>query len=304
MKINLSSSGGLNFGGTINNQGSWVDVVGSTSSSVFATFNGVISGSGGLYKNNANTTAVLAADNTYSGGTTIDAGTLQVGVGGSTSSLGTGVGTNNAALVFNRASGAPNNFILTNAISGTLTQSGGNIITISRANSYTGANTINSATLRVTANEAIEAGKAGTTVNSGGTLLLSGVNDSATEALTINGIGEAGNGALRNNLGSSTYAGQVTAASNATINVPGVGESLTLTGGIVWNGTVLTIKGTGSVIANNTGISGASSNNDLVADGGSLIVNATSNYNGPTTVQNNGTWVANAQIDTTTATVN
>jgi autotransporter-associated beta strand protein len=304
LKINLNSSGGLTFGGTINNQGSWVDVVGSTTSAVSATFNGVISGSGGLYKNNANTTAVLAADNTYSGGTTIDAGTLQVGNGGTTGSLGTGAVTNNATLAFNRANGV--NFVLSNAISGTgaLQQNGGNVITISSANSYTGATTINSGTLRVTANQALGTGAAGTTVNSGGTLMLSGVNYSTAEALTINGAGVGGNGALRNNLGSSTYAGQVTAASNATINVTGAGESLTLTGGIVKNGTILTITGNGSVIVNNTGISGASSNSDLVVDGGNLIVNAASNYNGPTTVQNNGTLVANAAIDTTTLTVN
>ena len=301
LKINLNSSGGLTFGGTINNQGSWVDVVGSTGSSVSATFNGVISGSGGLYKNNANTTAVLAADNLYSGGTTIDAGTLQVGSGGSAGSLGSGNVTNNGALVFNRASGAPNNFILTNAISGsgTLTQNGGNIITISSANTYTGATTINSGTLRVTANEALGTGAAGTTVNSGGALLLSGATYSTAEALSINGTGVGGNGALRNNLGSSTYAGQVTAASNATINVTGVGESLTLTGGVVKNGTVLTIKGSGSVIVNNTGISGASAGSDLVVDGGNLVVNAASNYNGPTTVQNSGTLAANAAITTT-----
>jgi len=304
LKINLNSSGGLTFGGTINNQGSWVDVVGSTTSAVSATFNGVISGSGGLYKNNANTTAVLAADNTYSGGTTIDAGTLQVGNGGTTGSLGTGAVTNNATLAFNRANGV--NFVLSNAISGTgaLQQNGGNVITISSANSYTGATTINSGTLRVEANQALGTGAAGTTVNSGGTLMLSGVNYSTAEALTINGAGVGGNGALRNNLGSSTYAGQVTAASNATINVTGAGESLTLTGGIVKNGTILTITGNGSVIVNNTGISGASSNSDLVVDGGNLIVNAASNYNGPTTVQNNGTLVANAAIDTTTLTVN
>lgn len=254
---------------------------------------------------NQNSNVVFTANQTYGGTTTISAGSLTIGNGGAAGSLGTGAVTNNAALIFNRANGAPNNFVLTNAISGsgTLTQSGGNIITISSANTYTGATTINSGTLRVTANDALGTGAAGTTVNSGGALLLSSATYTTAEALSINGTGVGGNGALRNNLGSSTYAGQVTAASNATINVTGVGESLTLTGGVVKNGTILTIKGSGSVIVNNTGISGASTGSDLVVDGGNLVVNAASNYNGPTTVQNSGTLVANAQIDTTTATI-
>ncbi|MCX6857897.1 MAG: PEP-CTERM sorting domain-containing protein [Verrucomicrobia bacterium] len=211
---------------------------------------------------------------------------------------------NNGALVFNRASGAPNNFILTNAVSGsgTLSQSGANIISISSANSYTGATNINSGTLRVTANDALGTSAAGTTVNSGGTLLLSGANYSTAEALSINGTGVGGNGALRNNFGSSTYAGQVTVSSNATINVTGIGESLTLTGGVVKNGTTLTIKGSGSVIVNGTGISGASANSDLVIDGGTLVTSVASTYNGPTTVQNTGTLIANNASGSATGT--
>lgn len=261
-----------------------------------------ISGTGNVTQSGSGTT-ILTGTNSY-GTTTISAGTLQIGSGGSTGTLGTGSVTNNGSLVFNRAFGG--NVNVSNAISGsgTLTQNGGNIVTLSTTNSYTGTTTINSGTLRVTANNALGTSAAGTTVNSGGSLVLSGVNYSTAEALSINGTGVGGNGALRNNLGSSTYAGQVTAASNATINVTGIGESLTLTGGVVKNGTVLTIKGTGSVIVNGTGISGASANSDLVVDGGNLVVNAASNYNGPTTVQNGGTLVANAQIDTTTATIN
>lgn len=268
------------------------------------TINGIVNGSGGdVNINGAGGTVILTGANTYTGTTTVSTGTLQIGNGGSSGTLGAGNVINNSALVFNRASGAPNNFVLTNAISGsgTLTQDGANIITISSANSYTGATTINSGILRVTANDALGTNAAGTTVNSGGTLRLVGVNYSTAEALSINGTGVGGVGALQNFSGASTFAGQVTAVSNATIN--STGGALTLTGGLVKNGTTLTITGNGSVIVNGTGISGASSSSDLVVDAGTLVVNAASNYNGPTTVQNVGTLVANAAITTTKVTV-
>ena len=51
------------------------------------TLSGVLSGSGGLNLLGAGT-LTLTASNTYSGGTTISAGTLQVGNGGSGGTLG------------------------------------------------------------------------------------------------------------------------------------------------------------------------------------------------------------------------
>ena len=67
-------------------------------------------------------TWVLDADNTYTGTTTISAGTLQVGSGGATGSLGSGAGavTNNSSLVINHS----NTTTVSNLIggTGTLTQ--------------------------------------------------------------------------------------------------------------------------------------------------------------------------------------
>ena len=54
-----------------------------------ATFAGVISGSGVVAQIGSGTT-ILTSDNSYSGGTTISAGTLQVGNSGGTGSLGSG----------------------------------------------------------------------------------------------------------------------------------------------------------------------------------------------------------------------
>ncbi len=63
--------------------------------------NGVISGSGSLSKTGSGA-LILTGANTYAGGTTITAGTLQVGNGGTTGSISGDV-MNNAVLTFNRS---------------------------------------------------------------------------------------------------------------------------------------------------------------------------------------------------------
>ncbi|WP_312861594.1 autotransporter outer membrane beta-barrel domain-containing protein [Segnochrobactrum spirostomi] len=86
MPVSLETSGGT------------VQVVGTSTA---ATMAGVISGEGGLTKTGAGT-LILLADNTYTGGTTISEGTLQLGNGGTTGSI-VGNVVNNAALVINRS---------------------------------------------------------------------------------------------------------------------------------------------------------------------------------------------------------
>jgi fibronectin-binding autotransporter adhesin len=65
------------------------------------TLPGVISGSGSLQQNGPGTTT-LTADNTYTGGTTITAGTLQLGNGATAGSI-TGNVTDNGTLAFDRS---------------------------------------------------------------------------------------------------------------------------------------------------------------------------------------------------------
>ena len=110
-----------------------------------AANSGVITGALLLEKIGSGT-QVLGDANTFTGGTTISAGTLQVGAGGTTGTLA-GAITNNAALVFNH-SGA---ITAANLISGTgsVTKQGAGILTLSGANTYTGTSTISAGTLLV-----------------------------------------------------------------------------------------------------------------------------------------------------------
>ncbi|MCF7785606.1 MAG: autotransporter-associated beta strand repeat-containing protein [Prosthecobacter sp.] len=244
-------------------------------------------------------TWVLTGANSYTGATTISAGVLQIGNGGTTGALSTSsVLNNNGTLAFNRTDGVTQGTNFASVISGSggVTQAGSGTLTLNGDNTYTGATNVRAGTLEVTSNNALGTGDAGTTVSSGGTLLLNNVNYSTSEALTLNGSGVDNGGALRN-AGTSTYTGTITAATNATINTGG--GILNLTGGLVKDGTVLTLTGGGTVNVSGTGISGASASSDLVVDGTTLVVSADSDYNGPTTVQNGAVLIANAAVTTT-----
>ncbi|OLL27441.1 hypothetical protein BTH42_33070 [Burkholderia sp. SRS-W-2-2016] len=106
-------------------------------------FTGAISGAGSVSQRGTGSTA-LAADNTYQGGTTIEAGTLQLGDGGTTGSI-VGNVSDNGTLAFNRS----NAVTFAGAISGTGTvaQVGAGSTTLGGVNTYRGGTTISSGTL-------------------------------------------------------------------------------------------------------------------------------------------------------------
>ncbi|MFZ2278158.1 MAG: autotransporter-associated beta strand repeat-containing protein [Prosthecobacter sp.] len=244
-------------------------------------------------------TWVLTGANSYTGATTIGAGVLQIGNGGTTGSLSTSSALiSNGTLAFNRTDGVVQGSDFASVISGSggVTQAGSGTLTLNGDNTYTGTTNVRAGTLEVTHNNALGTADAGTTVSSGATLLLNNVNYSTAESLSLNGSGTGSSGALRNS-GTSTYTGAITAETNASINAGG--GILNLTGGLVKDGTVLTITGGGTVYVSGTGISGASASSDLVVDGTTLVVSADSDYSGPTTVQNSAALIANASVTTT-----
>ena len=137
------------------------------------TNSSVISGTGSLAQNGSGT-LTLAGANSY-GATTISTGTLQVGAGGTSGSLGSGAVTDNGSLIFNRS----DNLTVANVIngSGSVTKVNNNVLTLSGNNSYGGGLTVNAGTVRL-ANVAAAgaAATSGITVNSGGTVVLVATN--------------------------------------------------------------------------------------------------------------------------------
>ncbi len=196
-----------------------------------------------------NGTLVLSGNNTYNGATTISAGTLQIGNGGTTGSLNTSSTiTDNANLVFNNTGilGQGANFSAAPITgSGTLTQAGaGGTLVLTAANSYTGVTTISAGTLQV--------GSGGAT----GALGPGSVFDNATLAFKLSGPTTVANqisgsgsvvqaGAGTTTLGSvNGYSGGTT-ISSGTLAVGAVpfGASPLGSGAVTLSGGTLALKG-------------------------------------------------------------
>jgi autotransporter-associated beta strand protein len=134
----------------------------------------------------SNGTVVIAADNTYVGPTMIAAGTLQVGGGGATGTLGASTVVNNGRLVFYRTGTL--NVAQSIMGSGAISQEGSGTVTLAGANSYLGATTVNAGTLAI--GDGITNGTLSSSsyqINSPGTLRIryntSGVPASWTETI-------------------------------------------------------------------------------------------------------------------------
>ena len=205
----------------------------------------LIKGTGAVYQTGSGVT-ILTNDNTYSGGTVIAAGTLQIGDGGTTGSFGTGSVSNNATLAFNRS----DDITFTNAVfgSGAVQQIGPGLVTLAANYGY-GATIIESG-------RSLQVGNGGGvgTLGNGSVTNLGRLLFNRTNALTvgnqISGSGEVyqigtGTTTLTN---SNTYTGD-TIISNGTLLVENV-ASLTDSG--TGSGTVRvltngTLGGSGSI---------------------------------------------------------
>ena len=215
------------------------------------TFGGVISGTGAVQQNGAGTT-VLTANNTYTGGTTINAGTLQFGNGGTAGSI-VGNVLNNGALAFNRSDAVTFGGVISGT--GALQQNGAGSTNLTATNIYTGATTVNAGTLLVNGSIATSSG---VTVNSGGTLGGTG----ALPQTTINGgtlspgnsIGTISIGGSLSFVGAGNYIVEVAPANADRTNVTGAPGTASLGGTLraVGTGGSYTI-GTRYTVLNATG---------------------------------------------------
>ncbi len=104
----------------------------------------------------------LTGNANFTGTTTINAGALEIGNGGTTGSISGNI-DNNGALIFNRSDALSYTGVISG--SGALTQQGAGTLILSGANTYSGPTTIDGGVLRVNGSLASDV-----TVNSGGTL--------------------------------------------------------------------------------------------------------------------------------------
>jgi autotransporter-associated beta strand protein len=279
------------------------------------TLTSAVSGAGSLSKDGAGTLA-LEGDNSYAGGTSIHAGILQMGAGGTTGSIAGDV-LDNGTLSFNRRDA----LTFGGAISGTgsVTQIGTGTTILTGNNSYAGGTTIGGGTLQV--------GDGGTvgSIGSGDVLDNGALSINHSDTLTIAGV-ISGTGSVSQVgtgtailTGNNTYGGG-TIIGAGSLQVGNGGTSGSLTGNVTNNGTLVfdrsdasafagVITGGGLLRQSGTGtttLSGAGSNvSELDVQAGTLaltssasIAAGTVNVGAGATLLNNGALVGAAGNDT------
>ena len=148
------------------------------------TLSGNVSGTGTLSQKGSGTLTLTGA-NTYSGGTSINGGNLQIGNGGTTGSI-VGDVVDNGTLAFNRS----DDVTFSGNVSGTgiLSQEGSGTLTLNVLNTYSGGTKLNRGILAVNSDANLGTGPLSF---SGGTLqaLTAGGGITSSKAITINGGG-------------------------------------------------------------------------------------------------------------------
>src|SRR4029077_14481076 len=268
------------------------------------TFGGVISGTGGVAQIGAGTT-ILTGNSTYTGGTIISAGTLQIGAGATTGSIVGNVG-NNGILLFNRSDSVAFGGVISGV--GSLTKDGLGTLTLTGANTYSGGTNLNGGIIAVNSDvnlgtgplsfnggtlEALAAGGGITsskavTLNAGAGTFLADAGTTSTLSGVISGVGSLtkdGLGTLTLT-GANTYSGGTT-TSAGTLQVGNGGTAGSITGNVIDNGTLAfnrsdsvtfdgVISGTGNVVKLGTGRLTLTEANTYTGtttvNGGSLIV--------------------------------
>ena len=243
------------------------------------TFSGAgsIAGSTGIAKSGAGT-LVLANSNSYSGTTNITAGTVQVGNGGTSGSLGLGPVVNEGMLVFNRSDASTT----TSAISGAgeLRHTGAGGVTLSGNSTYTGPTNITAGTIVVTDETSLgDTAGGAVTISSGAALDLAGSTtangiDFGPKQIRIVGTGVGGTGVLTNSgtVGQNNAFEQVILTGNATVggtgrfDIRGDGSTLDLAG------FTLTKVGTNQFTVVDTTVT----NGNIVVNGGVFAIEAAS----------------------------
>jgi fibronectin-binding autotransporter adhesin len=208
------------------------------------TYAGSIGGAGAVTVRGGGT-VIFTGANTYTGGTTIDAATLQLGNGGASGSI-VGDVMDNGTLAINRS----DTFTFANAISGTgaFVQAGPGTTILTANNSYSGPTTVAAGTLRVSGSIA---GSSGVTVNAGATLGGTGTVTGRVASTTINNGGTLAPG--DNAVGALVVAGNLVfqSAAQYLVEVSPTAASTTLVSGSTTVAGTLTANDLGGTYTTN-----------------------------------------------------
>ena len=278
-----------------------------------------IAGTGALVQAGSGTTVFTSA-NTYTGTTTINAGTLQLGNGGTTGSLSTSSAiTNNGTFTVNRTDTVTQGTDFSGAAitgTGALVQAGSGTTVLTAANTYTGATTVTAGTLAIAGTGSLGAGTYAGNITDNGTLLYS---SSANQ--TLSGI-ISGNGSLTKDTsasstltltGTNTYTGATTIGAGPLV-IGGAGSlgAGAYTGNITDNSALFYsssaaqtlsgfISGNGSLTKDTSASSALTLSSTNTYSGGTTLSAGTLNINNAAAIGNGTLTIAAGTIDNTSA---
>ncbi len=238
------------------------------------TFDGAITGAGALNQLGSGTT-ILTANNSYSGGTTITAGTLQLGNGGMSGWIHGNV-TDNGVLAFNRSDTMIFDGTITGA--GRLVQLGPGTTVLTNNSSYLGGTTVAGGVLML-GNGGAWGAITGNATNNG--VLAFNRSDTSVFAGNVTGTGlllQLGAGATVLT-GTSSYGGGTLIAAG-TLQLGNGGTTGSITGSVTNNGVLAFNRTDSSVFAG--AISGSGSVQQLGA--GTTVLTSANTYGGGTTI--------------------
>ena len=267
------------------------------------TFNPIISGFGSLMQTGSGT-LILTNSNSYSGSTTINGGTLQIGNGGSGASIGSTLYVaDNASLIFNHGDTVTFNPVISGI--GSLTQTGSGALILTNTNVYTGGTELSAGTLSFVNNGLGTSGSIAVTGNA--TLQWYGSNTQDISSRLV--IANSQTATIDTQGNTVTFAGSFGAGSSGALAKAGSGTlvllgSDTYTGPTIINGGTLQIGngGSGAWIGSTAGVTdyaslvfnpgNALTFNPIISGSGSLtqtgsgvlILTNANSYTGPTTI--------------------
>lgn len=270
--INNASGGTANLNGataTITALGNATVILGTGTN--LSVANGIqtaggIAGPGSLTKTST-ATLMLASSNVYTGGTTIAAGTLQIGNGGTTGSI-VGDVLNYGVLIFNRS----DRYTFAGNIGGmgSVNQSGGGVLTLTGANTIGGGMSISHGTVQI--GDGVSGGGLSGDVANYGALVFNTPSAGQSYAGAINGNGaltKTGPGTLVLT-GNSGFTGGTTVDAGA-LQIGNGGTVGSLVGNVVNNGSLVFDRSDSTSFAGNIVGTGAVTN----AGGGTLTLSGT-----------------------------
>jgi autotransporter-associated beta strand protein len=230
--VHAFTFGGLSGSGSLSLQNTAAVALTVGGNNASTVYSGILSGSGSLAKVGTGSILTLTGSNTYSGGTTISAGVLQLGDGtnGHDGSLSATGGINTSAYLVYDLYGQQT---YSGVISGTgsLTTAGPGTLILAGSNTFTGGTAIVSGTLQL---------GDGTNNHDGSLVTTGGISNSA--ALVYNLYGPL------------TYPGSISGTGSLT--KAGTGSMLTLSGSNTFSGTT-TITGGTLNLANSIALEGS-----------------------------------------------